>query len=153
MNRHEYFMKIALIEARLAYAEDEVPIGAVITMGETVVARAHNGSISRNDPSAHAEMLAIRMASEVIKNYRLGGTTLYVTLEPCIMCAGAIIQARIPRLVFGARDMKGGAVVSLYKVLEDRRLNHYVDVTGDILGDKCAEILSRFFGEKRVSTP
>lgn len=146
-------MEIALIEARLAYAEDEVPIGAVITMGETVVARAHNGSISRNDPSAHAEMLAIRRASEVVNNYRLGGTTLYVTLEPCIMCAGAIIQARIPRLVFGARDMKGGAVVSLYNVLEDERLNHYVDVTGDILGDKCGEILSRFFGEKRVSTP
>jgi tRNA(adenine34) deaminase len=150
MNKDKYFIKAALEEALLAYEEDEVPVGAVITMNENLVARAHNRTISENDPSAHAEILAIRKAAEQIGNYRLCETTLYVTIEPCLMCAGAIIQARIPRVVFGACDVKSGAVVSLYNVLKDGRLNHSAEVTGGVLGDECGEILSRFFREKRV---
>ncbi len=153
MNIDERFIRVALEDARLAYGEDEVPVGAVITMGEKILARAHNCPISRNDPSAHAEILAIRKAAESVGNYRLCEATLYVTIEPCIMCAGAIIQARIARVVFGALDPKGGAVVSLYTLLEDDRLNHSVDVRGGILADECGEILSRFFREKRVRTP
>jgi len=102
------------------------------------------------DPSAHAEILALRRAAEAEGNYRLAGTTLYVTIEPCLMCAGALIHARVSRLVFGAPDPKGGAVVSLYGVLADSRLNHRVEVTGGVLGEACGEILSRFFREKRL---
>ncbi len=153
MNTDEYFIEVALEEARLAYEEDEIPVGAVITMGEKILARAHNAPISGNDPSAHAEILAIRKAAERIGNYRLCETTLYVTIEPCVMCAGAIIQARIPRVVFGAPDPKNGAVVSLYNILEDGRLNHSAEVIGGVLGDECGEILSRYFREKRVRTP
>jgi tRNA(adenine34) deaminase len=153
MHDHEYFMNIALHEALYAYEEDEVPVGAVMTKGDTVVARAHNASIARNDPSAHAEMLVIREVSALFGNYRLGGTTLYVTLEPCVMCAGAIIQARIPNVVFGAFDPKGGAVRSCYRILDEGKLNHVVEVVGGVLHEECGEVLSRFFREKRVSTP
>ena len=153
MENDEYYMRVALEEALLAYGEDEVPVGAVITRGDEIIARGRNAAIRRNDPSAHAEMLAIRRAAAEIRNYRLGDATLYVTLEPCVMCAGAIIQARIGRVVFGARDPKNGAVVSLYGILEDGRLNHSAEVAEGILGDECGEILSRFFREKRVRTP
>jgi len=127
-----------------------VPIGAVLVQNGQILARAHNAPIVANDPSAHAEMLAIRMACEKTGNYRLTGAQLFVTLEPCVMCAGAILQARLARVVFGARDPKAGAVVSLYHILKDNRLNHQVDVAEGILRDECAEILSRFFKEKRV---
>ena len=153
MRNDEYYMQVALEEALLAYGEDEVPVGAVITRGDEIIARGRNATVLCNDPSAHAEMLAIRRATEAVHNYRLGGATLYVTLEPCIMCAGAIIQARIERVVFGASDPKNGAVVSLYHILNDGRLNHSAEVTGGILADECGEILSRFFREKRVRTP
>ena len=146
------FVLLALDEARLAYAKGEVPVGAVLTLGEKVLAKAHNSPISMKDPSAHAEILAIRRAAEITGNYRLLGTTLYVTLEPCIMCAGAIIQARISRLVFGATDPKSGGVVSLYRFLHDRRLNHTVEVTEGVQREACAEILSRFFREKRIAS-
>jgi len=144
------FMNIALEEARSALDEGEVPVGAIVVRGDEVIARAHNGTLTMNDPSAHAEMVAIRRAAGYIGNYRLGDTTLYVTLEPCVMCAGAIIHARMDRLVFGAYDPKGGGVASLYTILSDERLNHSVDVTGGVLRDVCSEILSGFFRQKRL---
>jgi len=144
------YMKIALEEANKALAQNEVPIGAVLVQGGRILAQAHNAPIACNDPSAHAEMLAIRRASEITGNYRLAGAELFITLEPCLMCAGAIIQARLARVIFGARDRKAGAVVSLYHILNDNRLNHQVDVVEGILQDDCGEILSRFFKEKRI---
>ncbi|MFA4915839.1 MAG: tRNA adenosine(34) deaminase TadA [Syntrophales bacterium] len=149
MESDDIFIRLALEEARLAYAKGEIPVGAVLTSGETILAKAHNNSISMKDPSAHAEILAMRKAAEITGNYRLVGTTLYVTLEPCIMCAGTIIQARISRLVFGASDPKAGGVVSLYRLLCDKRLNHVVEVAEGIQREACTEILSRFFREKR----
>jgi tRNA(adenine34) deaminase len=149
----ERFMRLALIQARLAREEGEVPVGAVVIRGGEVLSATHNRPIAGHDPSAHAEMLAIRQAAERLENYRLTDTTLYVTLEPCIMCAGAMIQARVNRLVYGARDPKSGGVVSLYRLLQDERLNHRVEVTGGILEEMCAEILSGFFREKRITSP
>lgn len=150
MDRDELFMRLALAEAEKALLAGEVPVGAVVVRGGGVVASAHNGPVGLKDPSAHAEILALRRAAEAEGNYRLAGTTLYVTIEPCLMCAGALIHARVSRLVFGAPDPKGGAVVSLYEVLGDGRLNHRVEVTGGVLGEACGEILSRFFREKRL---
>jgi tRNA(adenine34) deaminase len=149
-NYDEKFIDIAIEEASLAFTQGEVPVGAVIALGGEFLVRSHNKSISMNDPSAHAKILAIREAARMIGNYRLPGTTLYVTLEPCVMCAGAIIQARIQRVVFGADDLKSGGVVSLYSLLHDKKLNHSVEVTGGVKKDACAEILSRFFHEKRI---
>jgi len=143
-------MQVALGEAEKALLAGEVPVGAVIVAGGDVLATAHNSTIALNDPSAHAEILAIRRAGARLKNYRLPGTTLYVTLEPCIMCAAALLQARIARVVFGAEDPKNGGVVSLYRILDDRRLNHRADALGGVLREACGEILSRFFREKRV---
>jgi tRNA(adenine34) deaminase len=150
MDRDEEFMRLALAEAEKALLAGEVPVGAVIVRGGEVIASAHNGPVGLKDPSAHAEILALRRAAALEGNYRLAGTTLYVTIEPCLMCAGALIHARVSRLVFGAPDPKGGAVVSLYGVLQDGRLNHRVDVTGGVLREACSEILSRFFREKRL---
>jgi len=153
-NTDEKLILLALEEAALSLKEGEVPVGAIITSGKEIIAKAHNRPIALNDPSAHAEMLAIRMAAEKTGNYRLPEASLYVTLEPCIMCVGAIIQARIGRIVFGAEDPKTGAVVSLYNILNDKRLNHSVEVCGGVYREACAEILSRFFRQKRVvSTP
>ncbi len=147
----ERFMEAALDEARRAFAEGEVPIGAVLVCEGSIVASGHNRPIGLVDPTAHAEVLAIRKAAERIGNYRLGGATLYVTLEPCILCAGAILAARLSRLVYGASDPKGGAVGSLFRLLEDPRLNHRVLVQGGILAPACGEILYRFFREKRIT--
>jgi tRNA(adenine34) deaminase len=144
------FMRIALEEAQLALEKGEIPVGAVAVRDDRILSRAHNSPISMNDPSAHAEILAIRRAAGRIGNYRLVGTTLYVTLEPCIMCAGAIIQARISRIIFGAYDPKSGGVSSLYTILNDQRLNHTVDVMGGILEEECSQILSGFFRKKRI---
>ena len=149
---HEGIMKLALQEADLAYRKGEVPVGALLTLRGEILARAHNCTISLNDPTAHAEILVIRQAAERLGNYRLAGTTLYVTLEPCIMCAGAIIQARVGEVVFGASDPKAGGVSSLYRILEDPRLNHAVAVIAGVLGEECSEILSRFFQEKRLTS-
>jgi len=145
-------MKIALEEAEAGYRRGEVPVGAVLVREGVVLARAHNCPIATNDPSAHAEMLALRRAAEIIGNYRLAGTELYVTIEPCVMCAGAIIHARVERMIFGARDPKCGAVVSLYQILDDKRLNHQVKTMEGILKEECGEIISRFFKEKRVTS-
>ena len=146
------FMKIALEEAEAGYRRGEVPVGALLVREGVVLARAHNCPIATNDPSAHAEMLALRRAAEIIGNYRLAGTELYVTIEPCVMCAGAIIHARVERMIFGARDPKCGAVVSLYQILDDKRLNHQVKTMEGILKEECGEIISRFFKEKRVTS-
>lgn len=144
------YMKMALHEAGKAFTQNEVPIGAVLVQDGQIISQAHNAPIASNDSSAHAEMLAIRRACGKIGNYRLTGAELYVTLEPCVMCAGAILQARLARVIFGARDPKAGAVVSLYHILNDNRLNHRLDVTEGVLREECGEILSRFFKEKRV---
>jgi tRNA(adenine34) deaminase len=148
----EGWMRIALEEAALARKAGEVPIGALIVRGGALIARAHNSPIALHDPTAHAEILAIRRAAADEGNYRLAGTTLYVTIEPCPMCAGAILQARIDRVVFGARDPKAGAAVSLYGLFNDGRLNHVAAVEEGILGEECAEILSGFFREKRLAS-
>ena len=144
------FMRIALEEAQAAYSAGEVPVGAVLVHDGHILARAHNLPITMNDPSAHAELLTLRQAGQKAANYRLVGAELYVTLEPCIMCAGAIVQARLARVIFGARDPKCGAVASLYNILTDERLNHQVEVTEGVLREECGEIMSRFFQQKRV---
>lgn len=146
----ERFMRIALEEARKAGEEGEVPVGAVLVLEGEVLSRAGNGPIALKDPTAHAEIRAIRLAATLKGNYRLPGTTLYVTLEPCIMCTGAILQARIDRVVFGCRDPRGGAVESLYGLLRDERLNHSASWTGGVLASECSEILSGFFRKKRL---
>jgi tRNA(adenine34) deaminase len=144
-----YFMKLALEEAEAAFDADEVPVGAVIVQGDAVIARTHNRRESSNDPTGHAELLALRVASQKLQRWRLSDSTLYVTKEPCIMCAGTMVNARLGRLVYGCRDEKGGAVDSLYKLLSDHRLNHQVEVVSGVLGDECAEILKKFFQERR----
>jgi len=149
----ETFMRLALAQALQAREEGEVPVGAVVVHDGEILSAAHNRPIAGQDPSAHAEMLAIRQAAARVENYRLTGATLYVTLEPCIMCAGAMIQARVSRLVYGAADPKSGAVASLYRLLQDERLNHRVEVTGGILEEICAEIMSGFFRGKRITSP
>ena len=146
---HETYMRMAYQEAESALAEDEVPVGAVIVCGDRVVARAHNQREQLRDPTAHAEMIAITQAAETLRSWRLDGSTLYVTLEPCPMCAGAIVLARIPTVVYGAPDPKAGAVRSLYELLSDRRLNHRPRIVSDVLRTPCSEILTRFFQQKR----
>lgn len=143
------FMLGALAEARTAGAADEVPIGAVLVHDGKILARSGNRTIRDNDPTAHAEMVVLREAARLLGNYRLADTTLYVTIEPCSMCAGAIIQARVPRLVYGADDLKGGAVRSCFEILSHQRLNHQVDVTAGVLAADCAAILQSFFVERR----
>lgn len=147
-------MEQALDEAESAGSEDEVPIGAVIVHdtavgGPRVIAAAHNQREQLRDPTAHAEMLAITQAAQALDNWRLENCTLYVTLEPCPMCAGAIVLARIPRVVYGATDPKAGAAQSLFNLLNDARLNHRAEVVSGVLGDRCGQLLSRFFAGKR----
>ena len=142
-------MKRALQEARAALAEDEVPIGAVIVHESRVIAAAHNQRETLRDPTAHAEIIAITQAAAALQSWRLEDTTLYVTLEPCPMCAGAILQARIPTVVYGAADPKAGAVESLFQMLGDPRLNHRCAVVSSVLADECGMVLSEFFQEKR----
>ncbi|MEN6450136.1 MAG: tRNA adenosine(34) deaminase TadA [Thermoguttaceae bacterium] len=146
---HNDFMKIALAEAEQAMREEEVPIGAAIVCDGRVIARAHNQREQLRDPTAHAEMIAITQAAQSCESWRLDRCTLYVTLEPCPMCAGAIVQARVPRVVYGARDPKAGAVDSLYRLLADPRLNHRAEVVAGVLAEPCGEILSRFFQQQR----
>jgi len=143
------FMQEALGEARAAAAGGEVPIGAVLVHDGKILARSGNRTIRDNDPTAHAEMVVLREAARLLGNYRLADTTLYVTIEPCSMCAGAIIQARVPRLVYGADDPKGGAVRSCFEILSHPRLNHQVEVTSGVLATDCATILQSFFAERR----
>jgi tRNA(adenine34) deaminase len=146
---HDRFMQIALQEAQAALEENEVPIGAVIVHGGRGIARAHNQREQLRDPTAHAEMIAITQAAAALGSWRLEDCTLYVTLEPCPMCAGAIVQARIPLVVYGAADPKAGAVHSLYHLLNDARLNHRAEVVPGVLAEACGEILTRFFQKQR----
>jgi len=146
---HEQFMRLALAEAEAALGEDEVPIGAVIVHEGRVIASAHNQREGLHDPTAHAEMIAITQAAESLRSWRLDGATLYVTLEPCPMCAGAILQARIPRLVYGAADPKAGAVRTLFRLLDDPRLNHRAEIVAGVLAEPCGQILTRFFQRQR----
>lgn len=143
------FMQEALAEARAAGAAGEVPIGAVLVHGGTTIARSGNRTIRDCDPTAHAEIIVLREGARLLENYRLGGTTLYVTVEPCSMCAGAIIQARIPRLVYGADDPRGGAVRTCFQLLSDARLNHQVEVTAGVLAEECAAVIQSFFAARR----
>jgi len=142
-------MKLALEEASLAFSEGEVPVGAVLASEDVVISRAHNTRELSKDPTAHAELIAVRSGAERGSGWRLTEATLYVTKEPCIMCAGSMVNARLGRLVYGCKDKKGGAVDSLYKLLSDRRLNHQVEVVSGVLKDECAEMLIKFFKERR----
>jgi tRNA(adenine34) deaminase len=144
-----HFMRLALTEAQKAGLVQEVPVGAVIVYQGRVIASAHNEREQLRDPTAHAEMIAITQAAAALNTWRLEGCTLFVTLEPCPMCAGAILQARIPRVVFGAEDPKAGAVTSLYRLLEDERLNHRVEVVSGVLAEECGQLLTEFFRKKR----
>lgn len=147
--RHEDFMREALAEAQKAYDRDEVPIGAVLVMDDTIVARAHNLKETLHNATAHAEILLIQQASQQLFRWRLSGATVYVTLEPCPMCAGALVQARIDRLVFGAWDPKAGAAGSLLNIVDSPLFNHRLSVIGGILEEECSEILRRFFRGRR----
>ena len=148
--QYEWLMGAALTQAEMALGLDEVPIGAVIARDGKIIAAAHNRRTIDADPTAHAEMLAIRAAAEVLGDWRLGGCTLCVTLEPCCMCAGAIVLGRIDRLVYGASDPKAGAVDTLYRLCTDDRLNHRVEVVSGVMAEKCANILSDFFQAQRA---
>ena len=145
----EKWMRLALEQARIAAIDGEVPVGAVLTEGGRLLAAAGNHPIGRKDPTAHAEILVLREAARNMDNYRLPGTTLYVTLEPCVMCMGAIIQARVERLVFGATDPKTGAVYSLYRIGSDGLLNHRLEIAAGILAGECSLLLKDFFRARR----
>ncbi len=146
----EHFMRMALREAEKAWRAGEVPIGAVITHRNIVIGKGYNQTEMLQDPTAHAEMIAITAAAEHLGSRRLIDCVLYVTLEPCTMCAGAIVLARVPRLVFGARDPKAGGCESLYSITTDDRLNHRCDVRGGVLADECGGMLRSFFAELRA---
>jgi tRNA(adenine34) deaminase len=146
---HEYWMEQAFREAEIAYEKGEVPIGSVVVLNNTIIGKGHNQTESLQDPTAHAEILAITAAANYLESRRLLDTTLYVTLEPCAMCAGAIVLARIPQLVFGAKDEKAGACGTFYNIVQDKRLNHQVDLISGILENKCGLILSDFFQKLR----
>ena len=143
------FMKLAIEEAGFAFSEGEVPVGAVLVVDGRVVTSAHNLREKCNDPSAHAELIALREGGRLMAGWRLNDATLYVTKEPCIMCAGAMVNARLGRLVYGCCDVKGGAAESLYNILADSRLNHHVEVMSGILEAECADLLKKFFKERR----
>jgi tRNA(adenine34) deaminase len=143
------FMREALSEARLAAERGEVPVGAVIVHEGRIVARGHNRTLTDNDPTAHAEMIALRAAARALGNYRLNGVAVYVTVEPCAMCAGALIQARVARLIYGCDEPKGGAVRTCFQVLEHPSVNHRVEVTAGVLAEECARVMQEFFQLRR----
>src|SRR6266508_3905264 len=145
----EGFMRAALAEARVGLGAGEVPVGAVVVVDDVIVGRAHNAPIALVDPTAHAEVLALREAAAKIGNYRLTGAVLYATVEPCAMCCGALVNARIARVVYGTADPKAGAVESLYRLLDDARLNHRVDAVGGVLADESVALLREFFARRR----
>jgi tRNA(adenine34) deaminase len=143
------WMRLALDLAREAERAGEVPVGAVVVTDGRVVGQGRNSPIERNDPTAHAEILALREASAALKNYRLGGATIYATVEPCVMCAGALVAARVSRLVFGARDLRFGGVRSKFRVADAETLNHRVEIVEGVLGAECAELMRQFFASRR----
>ncbi len=143
------FMQQALSQAKLAAAAGEVPVGAVLVRDGQIISTGFNRPITNSDPSAHAEMMALRAAAQSESNYRLPGTTLYVTLEPCTMCAGAMLHARVERVVFGATDPKTGAAGSVLNVFSEKQINHQTQVEGGIMGEECGQVLRDFFKERR----
>lgn len=145
----EHWMQLALDQAQLAAANGEVPVGAVLVKDNQLIASGFNQPIGSCDPSAHAEIVVLRAAAKQLSNYRLPGTTLYVTIEPCTMCVGALIHARIERLVFGAQEPRAGAVVSAAQLLEGPQFNHRIAAHGGVLAEQCAAVMQRFFREKR----
>lgn len=149
MKDDEYFMHEALAQAQLAFDCDEVPVGAVLVKDNQIIARAHNQPIKNNDPTAHAEILVLREAASGLKNYRLIDTTLYVTLEPCAMCAMALVHARVKRLVFATSDPRTGACGSVFEIVSDPRLNHQLNVSQDVLQSEASDLLKTFFKNKR----
>lgn len=149
---HEHWMREAIEIARAAAARGEVPVGAVLVKDNTILGRGGNQPIAADDPTAHAEIVALRQAAVAMGNYRLPGCTLYVTLEPCAMCAGAIMHARIARVVFGARDPKTGACGSVVDLFAERRLNHHAQVTAGVLAEECGALLSSFFAARRKAS-
>tara|TARA_B000000532_G_scaffold128496_1_gene103024 strand:+ start:76 stop:507 length:432 start_codon:yes stop_codon:yes gene_type:complete len=142
-------MKLALDEAKLAYSKKEVPVGAVLVKNDEVISHSHNQSISKNDPSGHAEMNALRDAAKTMNNYRLNGTSLYVTLEPCLMCFGACIHARIDRLIFATEDQKSGVVINNLNLQKQSFFNHKISISSGILARESSELLKKFFQERR----
>lgn len=146
---HQDWMQLALEEARIAFELGEVPIGAVVVQKGQMIAKAHNEKELRQDPTAHAEVLAVQRATQVLGAWRLSDATLYVTLEPCPMCAGSLVQARLKTLVFGAADIKGGAVGSVTNVLDVNRWNHRIEVVAGVLEEECSQILKEFFRKLR----
>jgi tRNA(adenine34) deaminase len=147
--RDEYFMRLALREAERAREHDDVPIGAVIVREREVVGAGHNERELRSDPTAHAEMIALREAARTLHSWRVLDAVMYVTLEPCAMCAGAIVLARLPRVIYGAADPKAGAAGSVFDILAEPRLNHRPQVAGGLLAEDCGELLRAFFAERR----
>jgi len=147
--RHEDWMRLALQQAKLAYELDEVPIGAVVAANGKILAVAHNEKEQNQDPTDHAEIIVIRRAAQAVGHWRLTDAVLYVTLEPCPMCAGAIVQSRIKHLVYGASDPKGGAVESVAKLLDQNLWNHQVEITAGVLEEDCSQLLKEFFQKKR----
>jgi tRNA(adenine34) deaminase len=143
-------MRLALTEAKRAASHDDVPIGAVVVVGGEAVSRAANERELQGDPTAHAEILALRAAATARANWRLDDATVYVTLEPCAMCAGALVLARVARLVYGAQDPKAGAAYSLYNIVQDPRLNHQVEITTGVLEEECRDLLQGFFAGRRM---
>lgn len=148
----EQWMQLALEEAQLAASFGDVPVGAVVVRDGVVIGRGHNRREQDNDPTAHAEVIAIRQAAEALGAWRLTGCTLYVTIEPCPMCAGALVLARLDRLVYGAADPKTGATGSLWNIVQDERLNHRLDVTAGVLESECREVIRSFFRQRRERT-
>ena len=144
-----YFMERALKQAEVAYIKGEVPVGAVVVKDGEIISRGYNLRESTNDPTAHAELIAMKKASKKLNSWRLSGCTLYVTLEPCPMCSGVIVNSRIDRVVFGAYDRKAGCCTTLYHLCNDERFNHRAEILGGVSEEKCAKILSDFFKEKR----
>jgi len=145
----EQYMKLAIDQANIAEENGDVPIGAVIVCKDQIIGKAYNQKELLKDPTAHAEIIALTQAAAYMQTWRLNGCTMYVTLEPCPMCAGALVLARIDRLVYGCDDPKTGAVKSLYNIVQDERLNHRLEVTSGVLADECAELLQRFFQKRR----
>ncbi|RFC36233.1 MAG: tRNA-adenosine deaminase [Candidatus Nitrotoga sp. LAW] len=150
MKNDDDFMRVALTLARQAELSGEVPVGAIVVKNGTIIGRGSNAPISRHDPSAHAELLALRDAAQHLGNYRLIGCELFVTLEPCVMCVGAIFHARIARVVFGASDLKTGACGSVLNLFTEQRLNHHAEMTAGILAEECGQLLSGFFAARRA---
>ena len=146
---HDIYMREALALAREAGEHGEVPVGAVVVADGEVIGRGRNAPIARHDPTAHAEMLALREAASAIGNYRLEQATVYATLEPCVMCAGALVAARVERLVFGTRDLRFGGVRSMFRIADSELLNHRVEIVEGVLAVECVELLKRFFAQRR----